>query len=353
MKRVNGLMEKAVQSENLRLAFLKAKKGKSYSRAVLAYQFNLEANLLALREQMLTGHVEVGDYLRFKVFDPKERQICAPAFREQVLHHALMNACHAHFERVQIHDSYASRPGKGVHAALERAKGFTKQYGWYLKLDVRKFFDSVQHKVLKKQLARLFKDATLLRILFDIIDSYEAGRALGGNFELPPNSGRGLPIGNLTSQYFANHYLCELDHRIKEQLRIGAYVRYMDDLVLWHDSKAVLKAAFKAIQDYVRHKLLCELKPETLNKTGFGLPFLGYRLYPHQTKLTPLSKRRFVRKMGDLQQKHQSGEWDEATCQRHALPLVAFTRHADARGLRAALAIGAKTFQVSKTWKVY
>ena len=156
MKRINHLLEKAAAPDNLRLAFWKAKKGKNYSKGVLAYQADLEANLLRLRGQMLCGQVEVGDYHLFKVFDPKERLICAPAFREQVLHHALMNVCHEHFERVQVHDSYASRKGKGVHAALKRAEAYTKQYAWFLKLDVRKFFESIHHGVLKGQLRRLF-----------------------------------------------------------------------------------------------------------------------------------------------------------------------------------------------------
>lgn len=133
--------------------------------------------------------VSVGDYHYFKVFDPKERSICAAAFNERVLHHALMNVCHPIFERAQIFDSYASRIGKGTYAALDRASHFTKRYKWFLKLDFKKYFDSIQHGVVKSQLQRLFKDQELLNIFNSIIDTYEVAPS------------QGVPIGNLTSQY--------------------------------------------------------------------------------------------------------------------------------------------------------
>lgn len=322
MKRANQLLERVADPDNLRLAFWKARKGKSYSNGVQAFRDDLESNLAGLRRQIISGEVIVGDYRYFKVFEPKERKICASAFREQVLHHALMNCCHEFFERVQIFDSYASRKGKGTYAALGRAKLFTNQYAWYLKLDVRKFFESIAHKVLKEQLERLFKDYRVLDLFGKIIDSYEA---------LP---GRGLPIGNLTSQYFANHYLTGLDHFIKEQLRCKAYVRYMDDMVLWSADKGSLKDALREIDDFVRNRLDCELKPALLSKTIHGAPFLGYRILPHNLRLLQNSKRRFVRKLAVIEAHYQSGTWSETACQRQVLPLLAFIRHADSKYLR-------------------
>ena len=128
MKRANNLIEPIADPDNLRLAFWKASKGKRHTAEVLTYQANLEDNLLELRAQILRGSVEVGNYRYFKIFEPKERQICASAFREQVLHHALMNICHAYFERDLIFDSYASRKGKGVHAAIKRAELYSYQH---------------------------------------------------------------------------------------------------------------------------------------------------------------------------------------------------------------------------------
>ncbi len=236
-----------------------------------------------------------------------------------------MNVCHEYFERHLVFDSYASRKGKGVHAALARARHFAGEYPWYLKLDVRKFFDSVHHEALKAQLARMFKDARVLEIFEKIIDSYAA------------SPGRGLPIGNLTSQYFANHFLSGLDHFIKETLRMPAAVRYMDDIVLWHRDKSALKHAFRAIVGYVETELECALKPEVLSASGRGLTFLGYRVFPERLELSRQSKQRFILKFRLLEEQYDSGAWSEAVCHRHALPLLAFLGHARTRKFRESI----------------
>lgn len=315
-------MPQVLDMDNLRLAFWKAGKGKRHARSVLAYQEKLEENLRALQQQIRQGRVEVGDYRYFFVYEPKKREICASAFREQVLHHALMNVCHPYFERAQIHDSYASRKGKGTYAALGRAREYTRRYDWFLKLDVRKFYASIHHDVLKGQLALLFREEDLLIILYQIIDSYES------------SPDRGLPIGNLTSQYFANHYLSGLDHFIKEELRMKAYARYMDDMLLWSRDKQALQSARFAITDFVEKKLRCSLKPVQMNRTRLGLPFLGYRVHPHYVRLLQKSKVRFIRKMERICRYRVEGYWSEEDCQGKALPLIAFTQHADAGSFR-------------------
>jgi len=148
---------------------------------------------------------------------------------------------------------------------------------------------------------------------------------------------RGLPIGNLTSQYFANHYLTGLDHFIKEKLQIKAYVRYMDDMVLWHHDKEVLKAALLEIEEYVESSLCCKLKPVQLNRVENGLPFLGYHIFPHHLHLLQKSKQRFIKKMTIIDHQFHTGEWTEATCQRRATSLLAFVQHADAKKLQKIL----------------
>lgn len=322
MKRANNLLPYIEQMDNLRLAFWRAGKGKRHSAAVLAYQANLEAKLRDLQEQIRSGRVRVGDYRYFLVFEPKEREICASAFREQVLHHALMNVCHAHFDKKLLHDSYASRKNKGTYAALDRAKGYCEKYTWFLKMDVRKFFASIHHDVLKAQLTKLFKEERLLHAFFQIIDSYEA------------SPGRGLPIGNLTSQYFANHYLSELDHYIKEQLGGKAYVRYMDDMVIWHDDKEVLKETRNAIIAYLEGHLRVVLKPIQLNRVALGLPFLGYRLFAHHGRLLQKSKQRFIRKMNSAIIDWDEQYLDDAHAAARVLPLLAFVDHIDTQGFK-------------------
>ncbi|MCC6414023.1 MAG: RNA-directed DNA polymerase [Saprospiraceae bacterium] len=325
MKRTGQLIQLAADPQNLRLAYWKASKGKRYAHEVTAYRINLDARLMLLREQMLAGHAAVGNYRYFKVFEPKERNICASAFSEQVLHHALMNVCHDRFEKALICDSYASRKGKGTYAALDRAKHFCGKYGWYLKLDVRKFFESVHHEVLKKQLHRLFKDRVVLALFEQIIDSYQTSPL------------RGVPIGNLTSQYFSNHYLSDLDHFIKEKLGFKAYVRYMDDMVLWHNDKASLLEAKHRIEVFVMESLHCFLKPEQLNQSALGLPFLGYNVFPQTIRLTQQSKQRFIWKMFQMEEKYHNGTWNDDESSRHALPLIAFTQHADSLPFRKKL----------------
>ena len=177
------------------------------------------------------------------VFDPKERMICAAPFRDRVAHHAIMNVVEPHFESYQIDDSYACRTGQGLDAAIARAVAFSRAGDWYLKMDVRKYFDSVDHGVLKMLLRRRFKDPALLALLDGVIDSYEN------------SPGRGLPIGNLTSQFFANHYLGVSDHYIKQTLGCRRYVRYMDDFVVWDSEKDRLRQVRDDVAGFLRDAL--------------------------------------------------------------------------------------------------
>ncbi len=322
MKRAGNLTESVATLCNLELAWYKASRGKKLQPSVMEYGRNLRANLEHLREQIQTGNPETGGYHYFTVYDPKKRQICAAPFAQRVLHHAIMNICHPYFEKYQIYDSYASRPGKGTYAALDRAGFFNRRYDYFLKLDVRKYFDSIHHGVVRSQLCRLFKDDTLLCIFDRILDSYEA------------DTGRGVPIGNLTSQYFANHYLSPADHYVKEFLEIPAFVRYMDDMVLWHNDKDLLLHAGLRLQNYIQEEMRQQLKPFCLNKNTAGLPFLGYILYPDRVHLAWRSRRRYRQKILKYQKLLDDGTWSQKEFQSHATPLTAFTSYADASVFR-------------------
>lgn len=187
MKRAGNLYDAICEPENLRLAYVKARRAKMGRPDVLTFSNNHETNLKNLRHALVHETVEFGKYRYFTIRDPKERTICAATFDERVIHHAVMNVCDPVFERYQIFDSYATRRCKGTFAALERAEQFTKRSTWFLKLDVKKYFDSIDHTILKDLLVRLFKDARLLLLFKRIIESYEK------------TPGKGLPIGNLTS----------------------------------------------------------------------------------------------------------------------------------------------------------
>ena len=325
MRRVCNLLLSIAEPDNIRFAAWKAAKGKRHSVEVLAWMQDMDKHIAVLRDDILKVQVRVGDYRFFKVFEPKERQICAASFDQQVLHHSLMNVCHPFFEQKQIFDSYASRKGKGTYAALKRAKWYNRHHTWFLKLDVKKFFDSISHDVLVLQLYKMFKDVALIGIYEQIIRSYEA------------SPGRGLPIGNLTSQYFANHYLCSLDHFIKEKMGVSAYVRYMDDFVIWHQDKSFLINQLVEINNYMNIELRCSLKPPVLNRCDSGLPFLGYHLFPNHVRLLQKSKVRFARKLSKIENHFQAGIWTEEKCQRRSIPLIAFTRHAHANYLRESI----------------
>jgi RNA-directed DNA polymerase len=322
MRRKNNLIVQVADIDNLRLAFWKASKGKRHSEAVLSYQKQVEQHLLVLRRQILLGDVSVGNYHSFKVYDPKERIICAAEFAEQVLHHALMNVCHEDFEQKQIYTSCASRKHKGTSFAIRQAQKYTRKYAYFLKLDVRKFFDSIDQHILKQQIQAMYKDTRLCFIFGEIIDSYST------------QQGKGVPIGNLTSQYFANHYLAGLDHYIKEQLLCKAYIRYMDDMLLFASDKTTLQTMHKQIVDYTGTKLKLELKPPTLRKTSTGVPFLGYLVLPTHLRLLQKSKKRFFKKFRAIEQALEKQKISEKQYQAKATALFSFAMKAKTKKLR-------------------
>ena len=306
-------MPQIADAENLRLAFWKAAKGKRGKADCLAFREHLDENLAALGAELLAGTAPVGDYHYFKVHDPKERLICAATFRERVLHHALMNVCEPVLERAAVFDSYACRKGKGRLRAVARAQGYARTHRWFLKMDIRKYFDSVPHATLRDLLGRKFKDPVLLSVFERIIASYHT------------TPGRGLPIGNLTSQHFANFYLAPLDRFLKETLGCGAYVRYMDDFVVWGGSGSELRAVGERVQVFLAAELNLELKGNTaLNRTAFGMDFLGYRLFPGTLRLARRSKVRFARKFQRYEAEHRRGEWSELVLQQRMQALLAF-----------------------------
>jgi hypothetical protein len=321
MKRKGNLIELAADMDNLRLAFWKSTRGKQGKEEVINYRACLDENLLQLSKNLLEGTCDVGNYHYFTVHEPKERVICASSFNERVMQHALMNVCGKFFDSYQIDDSYACRKDKGQYAALAKAVDNHRSSHWYLKLDVRKFFDTVDHEVMNELIARRIKDKTVLRIFANIVNSYQV------------LDGKGLPIGNLTSQYFANHYLAASDHFVKETLQVKRYVRYMDDMVLWGDDRRLLLEQGYRLKQFIGDRLLLSLKPFIMNRTVVHLPFLGYRIRPDDLQLTVQSKRRYIRKMRIYHGLLTSGIWDQADFRLHIQPLCSFAEKCGRRGL--------------------
>ena len=317
MRRAGNLISRIVEPDNMRLAWLKTIRGKRTSSAVLRFCRDLDTNLSQIAAELCDGSYVWGTFSRFTIFDPKEREISVAPLRDRIAYHAICNVCTPVFERYQIDQSCACRKGKGQTEAIRLAMAYTRANSWYLKLDVRKYFDSVSHDVLGSLLARLFKDRCLLDLFGSLIDSYHT------------KPGRGIPIGSLTSQFFANHYLGILDHFIKEKLRCRAYVRYMDDFILWDNRKGILQGYWEEIDRFLTGKLQLTLKTPSLNRTKLGLSFLGYRLFPGHLRLARRSRTRLRNRYRKALLLFEKGVWDESAFARHVGPLFAFAARAE------------------------
>lgn len=314
-------MPQILHFDNLRYAFLKATRGKQEKEAVKAFREHLDERLEDIRMQLSDASFKFDHYHFFTIYDPKKRTICAAPFPTRVVFHALMNVCEPVFERYQLYDSYACRKGKGTYKALYRTMTFAKRYSWFVKLDVKKFFDSINHDVLKQSLSRLFKDPLLLRIFSDIIDSHCS------------SPGKGLPMGNLTSQHLANHYMAMADHYAKEQLDVRAMVRYMDDVLFFGNNKEDLKVLAVKYAGFMKEKLKMQLHPLEMNRTADGVPYLGYVVYKDKLRLNQRSRKRFRQKVADLDEAWTSGRMNEHECAVRMKSVLSFVQKADVRGL--------------------
>jgi len=322
MRRAANLFDQILERENLRLAFHKAARGRRGQAVVRQFAAGLDQRIATMSVAIREGTFPVGRFQQFLIRDPKERVITAPCFDERVLHHAIMNVCEPVMDRWLIDDTFACRTGKGREAAIERAQRFSRNATWSLKLDVRKFFDSVPHAKLMVFLERRFKDRRLLDLLSRIITAYRG--------EL----GVGLPIGSLTSQHFANFYLGWLDRFVKESLRVRGYVRYMDDMILWHADLGQLRAMHQQCNDFARESLGLKFKPSDARRTSAGMEFLGCRIWPTHMELNRRSKRRWRCRVKVLARAERLGLISESELQVRLSALTAFAKGARVKSWR-------------------
>ena len=314
MKRATSLFNQIVSYENVRLAWLKARKGKRSKPVVRNFYKNVNLNLEKVQKNLKSNPPVLSSYTQFTIFDPKERVISVVPFVDRVMHHAIMNVLEPVFERQFIFHAYACRKGKGSHKAVNYAFKKARTHKYFLKLDVRKYFDNIDHLVLKKLLSKIIKDVECLNLLFALIDSYGMVVSTGSTIASSDSttaSGKGLPIGNLTSQFFANYYLSLLDHYVLEQLKPCGYVRYMDDFLLFDDSKEKLKIFLTQIENFCKNELILELKPPVLGNCKNGTSFLGYLIKSDFVKLTQKSRRRKLTKLKRLNYELKMGWIDE------------------------------------------
>lgn len=293
MRSFRNLFPEITSYENIFLAYQKAIRSKRFKSEILEFSFNLERNLQDLQEELIAGTYRHGDYRTFIVRDPKERVIKAAFCRDRVVHHALCNIIGPLFDTTFIYDSYACRNCKGTLAALKRLRSFVRSCGresYALKCDIKKYFRSIDHEILYGILEKKIRDDKTLWLIDEI---------LGSTYDSSQGTRRGIPIGNLTSQLFANVYLNELDHFVKQDLGVRYYLRYVDDFVILGPNKARLHSLKNSIRTYLKERLNLELPEEKTSvfPVRDGIDFLGFRTYHDRIKVRKAAVRRFVSNM--------------------------------------------------------
>ncbi len=308
MKRFKNLFHQITNFENLVLAALQARKGKRSQANVNRFHFRLEWELLDLKAELEAQTYQSGAYRSFYIFDPKKRMISAAPYRDRVVHHALCNVIQPLFERSFIDTSYANRKGKGTHAAIRKCQEYLHSNEYVLKSDIRKYFPSIDHAVLKQEIRRKIACRKTLWLIDLIIDNSNEQEQHCPYFEgddlfTPFERRKGLPIGNLTSQYFANIYLNRFDHFVKEDLKIKCYIRYVDDFVLFGNVKEELRTAQSQIEAYLaNYRLLLHPKKTHVFPTKNGVTFLGQRIFDTHRLLKKENVRRFRKRLKDNNQ---------------------------------------------------
>lgn len=307
MKRIGNLWPQIIDFGNLYQAAQRAQKGKRYCPNVLRFNDRLGDELLELQHELKTQTYEPGDYRTFKIYEPKPRLISAAPYRDRVVHHALCQIIGPVFERTFISDSYANRVGYGTHRALQRFKHFYHQNAYILQCDIRKYFPSIDHDILKETIRRKIKCPTTLWLIDTIIDhSNEQEQVLnyfpGDDLFSPLARRHGLPIGNLTSQHFANIYLNEFDHFIKETLRIKHYIRFVDDFACFSHEVDFLREVKHRIENYlVALRLKIHPVKSQIFETRLGANFLGFRFLPDRIRVRSQNLRRSTKRLREQQ----------------------------------------------------
>jgi retron-type reverse transcriptase len=339
-KRYKDLFDQIVLLENLFAAARKAMRGKRGKTPAAACFADLEKVVVDLRDELVSGSWRPGDYYYFTITDPKEREVAAAPFRDRIVHHALVRVLEALIDPRFIEDSFACRKGKGTHAAMARAQQFTKRYRYCLKCDIQKYFPSMDHVLLRAQIERVIADPQVLEVVDHIlashVDAVEQEWPSAEDLLHVVERPRGLPIGNLTSQFFANIYLHPLDLFVKHDLRVKGYVRYVDDFLLFGDDRAELKAQGRAVREYVQ-SLRLRMHPDKyrFGPTECGVDFVGFVMYPDgRVRMRDANVRRFERRFKQQAWTVRRGEMELADLQVRTRCWIAHASHAQSYGLR-------------------
>ncbi len=337
MKTYKHLYSQVSNFENLHLAYYKARKGKRGKAYVAGFERNYEEQLFVLQDELRAKTYTPGAYASFYVHEPKKRLISAAPFRDRVVHHALCNVIGPIWEPRFVDTSYANRVGKGTHRALNKTTEYARRYRWFLQCDVKQFFPSIDHAILRAELARLIADEDALG-LCDVVLKSGVG-VLSEQYDMVYFSGdnlfaaqrpRGLPIGNLTSQFLANVYLNTFDQFVKRDLKCGAYLRYVDDFLLFGDDlKQLYEWRAAIIKKMATLRLTLHEESAQVYPTQSGIPFLGFRAFPGYRRVKSRKVIAYRRRL----KKTLAGGFSYAGLATSIRGWVNHARHGDTHGL--------------------
>ncbi len=343
---------------NIFAGWLEFKSDKKAKTEILDFERNLEDNIFKLYEELRTKTYRHSHYTSFYITDPKLRHIHKAEVRDRVVHHAIFRVLYPIFDHGFIFDSYSCRINKGVHMAVDRLEYFIKKVSknysspcFVLKCDIKKFFDSVDHQILFEIIKRKISDPELLRLLNKIISSYPVEAIIQLNLFGAESRGRerairptaeyihGIPIGNLTSQLFANIYMNEFDQFVKHKLKVKYYCRYTDDFVIVSDNTEYLQKLLPAIQEFLENNLKLKLHPNkvSIRKVRRGIDFLGYVILPHRRQLRTKTKKRIFKKLKRRVTEFKSGLIDDTTLKQSLNSFLGVLSHADTYELKQKL----------------
>ena len=300
--------------ENLMSAFGRAALGKRGKGDAEAFRGKLNENIELLQNELLCGHYKPSAMRCFSIRDPKPRIIHAPAFRDRVVHHAMMKHMGPTVDGTLIDDTYACRVAKGSHAAVRRASYFSAKSNWLIHADISQYFANIDHSVLKLLIRRKFSDHDLMRLVDVVIDSH--------------GYRKGLPIGALTSQYFANMYLGTIDRFISTHSKVSGYIRYMDDMVWWCESQIACNDVLCDTKESL-DQIKLELKASAVTKPAkSGFTFCGFRVLPGRVLLARRGRRRMKSQVACAESLYAGGLIDELELQRRVGSFLSSKRHA-------------------------
>jgi retron-type reverse transcriptase len=335
MKRYGNLYPQIIEFGNLLLAARKAQRGKRFRDNVLEFNDQLEIELLKIQHELKTQTYQPGAYRTFHLIDPKSRLISAAPYRDRVVHHALCNIIVPIFESTFIQDSYANRVGFGTHRALRRFTQFARSNRYILQCDIKKYFPTIDREILKQLIRQKIKCRDTLWLIDAIVDNSNEQETVIDYFPdddllTPIQRMRGLPIGNLTSQFFANVYLNRFDHFVKEQLKVAKYVRYVDDFALFSDCREFLVDARKSVEEYLA-SLRLKLHPvkSQIFETKIGASFLGFRVFPDRIRVRNNNLHRGRQRLKRLQADYARGKIKWLDVERSLSSWQAHLNHGD------------------------